>query len=254
MDESHGLRPFDIDAFRANDKRQPLYIVASAVSNGGKGSMETISFNSRDGDYFGSDVQGRSHDSKSSNVEKVSLFRKLWNVVKYVPLSIFSGLSRRAKSLFAGDDGDLPVKDAYEAKMVPPGSTAFETFARRHKIRRNRPNEEKEKMYAPTGRINDGGKAGVYACLEASMLVPGAAGPPIQLIRSKNRKFVEQRSRFPMFWTRKELDRRKESNSHLCYDAFCYEPIPYRSAVEVANATHALVLRSRPDGCVVETR
>lgn len=32
------------------------------------------------------------------------------------------------------------------------------------------------------------------------------------------------------------------------------EPIPYRSAVEKAGATHVLALRSRPDGCVVETR
>jgi len=86
------------------------------------------------------------------------------------------------------------------------------------------------------------------------MLVPGAAGSPIQLIRSKNRKFIEQRTRFPRFRPRQELNRRKERNSHLCYDALCYEPIPYRSAVEVANATHVLALRSRPDGCVVETR
>lgn len=83
------------------------------------------------------------------------------------------------------------------------------------------------------------------------MLVPGAAGPPIQLIRSKNRQFIEQR-RF--FRPRQELNRRKEANSHLCCDAFCYEPIPYRSAVEKANATHVLALRSRPDGCVVESR
>lgn len=41
MDETHGLRPFDLDAFRANDKRQPLYVIASAVSDGGKGTMET---------------------------------------------------------------------------------------------------------------------------------------------------------------------------------------------------------------------
>ncbi len=45
MDESHGLRPFDVDAFRANDKLQPLYIIASTVSNGGKGEMETGKLN-----------------------------------------------------------------------------------------------------------------------------------------------------------------------------------------------------------------
>jgi len=41
MDESHGLRPFDVHAFQANDKLQPLYMIASTVSNGGKGEMET---------------------------------------------------------------------------------------------------------------------------------------------------------------------------------------------------------------------
>jgi hypothetical protein len=41
MDELHGLRPFDVDAFRANDKLQPLYMIASTVNNGGKGEMET---------------------------------------------------------------------------------------------------------------------------------------------------------------------------------------------------------------------
>jgi hypothetical protein len=54
MDETHGLSPFDLDAFRANDKRQPLYVIASTVNNGGKGTMETVAFNSKDGDFFGS--------------------------------------------------------------------------------------------------------------------------------------------------------------------------------------------------------
>jgi hypothetical protein len=53
MDDTHGLRPFDIDAFRANDKRQPLYVISSAVTNGGSGDMETIAFNAEEGDFFG---------------------------------------------------------------------------------------------------------------------------------------------------------------------------------------------------------
>ena len=51
MDESHGLRPFDVDAFRVNDKLQPLYIIASTVSNGGKGEMETGKLNNCDTFY-----------------------------------------------------------------------------------------------------------------------------------------------------------------------------------------------------------
>ena len=42
MDETHGLRPFDVDVFQANDKKQPLYIIASTVDNGGKGELETV--------------------------------------------------------------------------------------------------------------------------------------------------------------------------------------------------------------------
>jgi len=42
MEEKHGLRPFDVETFRANDKRQPLYIVASTVNKGGKGEMQKV--------------------------------------------------------------------------------------------------------------------------------------------------------------------------------------------------------------------
>jgi len=256
MDETHGLRPFDLDAFRANDKRQPLYVVASAVNNGGKGDMETIAFNSKDGDYFGSALKN-SFRLKSPRKQNASWYSRLWNIVKDVPSTIFAAARKASRRLFLTKKSSKgftpPRKDRMEQEMIPPGTQAMAGFAKRHSIRKQgRPQEGK--VYNPTGRINDEGKSGIFACLEASMLVPGAAGPPIQLIRSKNRKFVEQRSRFPRFRPRKELNRRKESNSHLCYDAFCYEPIPYRSAVEVANATHVLALRSRPDGCVVETR
>ncbi len=58
----------------------------------------------------------------------------------------------------------------------------------------------------PTGRINEGGKVGIFPCLEASMLVPGAAGPPIQLFCLKNRQFVKQRSRFLRFLSRREIN------------------------------------------------
>jgi hypothetical protein len=36
-------------------------------------------------------------------------------------------------------------------------------------------------------------------------------------------------------------------NITVGFDAFCYEPIPYRSAVK-DGATHVLALRSRPEG------
>ena len=38
-----------------------------------------------------------------------------------------------------------------------------------------------------------------------------------------------------------------------CFDAFCFEPIPYRSAVE-EGATHVLVLASRPEDYIPKTK
>lgn len=49
MNSEHGLRPFDMEAFRINDARQPLYAVSSTV-RGGK--METVAFNSKEGDFW----------------------------------------------------------------------------------------------------------------------------------------------------------------------------------------------------------
>ena len=241
MDDTHGLRPFDIDAFRANDKRQPLYVISSAVSNGGSGHMETIAFNSVEGDFFGFNESSR--DSEFSSKGKVRWYKRLWNVVKTVPLVMFSAVR---KSLFTSDEVD--------ESPLPPGTNAMYGFTGQNSNKKKMKRVHEEKIIKPTGRMDDEGKSGIYPCLEASALVPGAAGPPLQLIRSKNRKRVEETGRFPRWRSRKELNRRKEQNSHLCFDAFCYEPIPFRSAVEKANATHVLALRSRPDGCVVETK
>jgi hypothetical protein len=69
----------------------------------------------------------------------------------------------------------------------------------------------------------DGTRKGLEAALEASMTVPGATGPPVELWNAT---------------TGEKLP---------CFDAFCFEPIPYRSAVE-EGATHVLVLLSRPEG------
>jgi hypothetical protein len=86
---------------------------------------------------------------------------------------------------------------------------------------------------------DNSGKKGFFACLESSMLVPGAAGPPVKLLRSKDRANVANYG--------------IANSTSYCFDAFCYEPIPYRSAVE-DGATHVLALRSRPDGCFLETK
>jgi hypothetical protein len=74
----------------------------------------------------------------------------------------------------------------------------------------------------------DGQREGLYACLEASMTVPGATGAPVHLVdNSASCNGTEKGVAF--------------------FDAFCFEPLPYRSAVE-DGATHVLVLCSRPEG------
>eukprot|EP00537_Pseudo-nitzschia_pungens_P012657 CAMPEP_0172391000 /NCGR_PEP_ID=MMETSP1061-20121228/7522_1 /TAXON_ID=37318 /ORGANISM="Pseudo-nitzschia pungens, Strain cf. pungens" /LENGTH=889 /DNA_ID=CAMNT_0013121521 /DNA_START=451 /DNA_END=3120 /DNA_ORIENTATION=- len=81
-------------------------------------------------------------------------------------------------------------------------------------------------------RVDDRRREGLFACLQASMTVPGATGPPVNLVR-KNELSI--------------------SDPTPCFDAFCFEPIPYRSAVE-EGATHVLVLASRPEDYIPKTK
>jgi len=71
-------------------------------------------------------------------------------------------------------------------------------------------------------------RRGLFSCLEAGMTVPGAAGPPVKIVRGADGP----------------ID---------CFDAFCFEPIPYRSPAQ-DGATHVLALRSRPDGCKIKIK
>lgn len=73
----------------------------------------------------------------------------------------------------------------------------------------------------------DGFRRGMWACLGASMTVPGAAGSPFRMDLPS--------------------EENNEPTPHLCFDAFCYEPVPFRSAV-AEGATHVVALRSRPAG------
>lgn len=75
----------------------------------------------------------------------------------------------------------------------------------------------------------DGVREGLFACLEPSMTVPGATGPPVRLGTHDSDEVL------PYF------------------DAFCFEPVPYRSAVE-EGATHVLALCSRPEGFEPKTK
>lgn len=72
-------------------------------------------------------------------------------------------------------------------------------------------------------------RTGVFACLQASMTVPGATGPPVNLLDPTTGKVSP------------------------CFDAFCFEPIPYRSAVK-EGCTHVLDLCTRPENFDLKTK
>jgi hypothetical protein len=88
--------------------------------------------------------------------------------------------------------------------------------------------DSKTNQTVPATVRQDGLREGLYACLEAGMTVPGATGPPVMLVDGNN-------------------------VTEKCFDAFCFEPLPYRSAVE-DGATHVLVLRSRPECFQAKTK
>jgi hypothetical protein len=79
----------------------------------------------------------------------------------------------------------------------------------------------------------NGNRRGLWACLGASMTVPGAAGSPFRMDLPSGET--------------------NQLTPHLCFDAFCYEPIPFRSAV-AEGATHVVALRSRPAGYEPKTK
>mmetsp|Transcript_15970 Transcript_15970/g.34554 ORF Transcript_15970/g.34554 Transcript_15970/m.34554 type:complete len:624 (-) Transcript_15970:1001-2872(-) len=69
-------------------------------------------------------------------------------------------------------------------------------------------------LYPKTESANadeNGYRRGMWACLGASMTVPGAAGSPFRMDLPS--------------------ETNNEPTPHLCFDAFCYEPVPFRSAV-----------------------
>ena len=93
-------------------------------------------------------------------------------------------------------------------------------------IKRLLKNERHQPLRVATSTFKDGefktecfgpSEEHFYDALRASMTVPGAAGSPVQFLNA------------------------------TYYDAFCFEPLPYRSAVE-EGATHVLCLCSRPEG------
>ena len=246
MSSTSGLRPFDIDTFRKNDARQPLRAVSSTWR---AGRMETVAFGSEDGDFW--DVWVEGYEEEIAREGRLKRSAKAIRRLGTSAVSVFVRVGRKTKNLmrrFLGvmidtevgallegnDDKFSPPRPRDSSKTLP-GAKAMSSF-RRPKAIRNK--KRMVRLRQATASL-DSGKKGFFACLESSMLVPGAAGKPVKLLRSKHRAEVAESG--------------LETMTSHCFDAFCYEPIPFRSAVE-NGATHVLALRSRPDGCFLETK
>jgi len=251
MSSSSGLRPFDIETFRKNDARQPLRAVSSTWR---AGKMETVAFGSEDGDFWDTWVEGYEEEIVREGRIKRSAkaIKRLGLSTVHSAVHVFVTVGRKTKNLmrrFLGVmidtevgallEGNEDISFSSKRLNLPtaiPGTKVMSSF-RRPKAIRNK--KRMVRLRQATGCPDDSGKKGFFACLESSMLVPGAAGKPVRLLRSKHRAEVAGSG--------------LENMTSHCFDAFCYEPIPYRSAVE-NGATHVLALRSRPDGCFLETK
>lgn len=79
-------------------------------------------------------------------------------------------------------------------------------------------------------------------CMHASCLLPGIAGPIMNLDR---RVLQGQRNVSPKLVLGNKLD---SDDYEPLMDALIYEPLPYRTAIQQDNVTHCVIVRSRPDG------
>jgi hypothetical protein len=258
MSSTSGLRPFDIDTFRINDAKQPLRAVSSTV-RGGK--METVAFGSEEGDFWDVWIEGYEEDMpKGSRImgSAKAVKRMMRSLVKMLTNVVRRFLGQMIDT-WSGEDNNIPPK------LDKPQKEAPKPTSRSNKKRT-------VQLRQATSCPDNSGKKGLFACLESSMLVPGAAGPPVKLLRSKHRKDVKEygvanmtSSCFDAFCceylcscccakvSSVSVGSFFMLSSHLHLNAPTDEPIPYRSAVQ-NGATHVLALRSRPDGCFLEVK
>lgn len=147
---------------------------------------------------------------------------------------------------FAHNDAILPLRIVSSAVEVESGKLKYVCFGSKEgNFRDQFVNQaanttdcaaDSDYLYPNIGSSEvdkNGYRRGIWASLGASMTVPGAAGSP-----------------FRMDLPGSEMN---GTTPHLCFDAFCYEPVPFRSAVE-EGATHVLALRSRPAGFEPKTK
>lgn len=79
-------------------------------------------------------------------------------------------------------------------------------------------------------------------CMHASCLLPGIAGPAMNLDKLVMSGEVKD-ARKLVLGNNLDMDRYEP-----LADALLYEPLPYRTAIAQDGVTHCIVLRSRPDG------
>lgn len=169
--------------------------------------------------------------------------------------------SLTAEEEFEALKDDMPSRQSFAARVTPGMNISFVLdgiMDAEHGIRpldmdAFRRNDQKQPLrvassYAKDGKLyskcfgrehffhdeqpatrEDGARQGLFACLEPSMTVPGATGPPVRMATHDSDEVL------PYF------------------DAFCFEPVPYRSAVQ-EGATHVLALCSRPEGFEPKTK
>jgi len=221
MSSSSGLRPFDIDTFRINDAKQPLRVVSSTV-RGGK--METVAFGSEEGDFWDVWIEGYKEE-----MPKESRIKRSAKAVKNMLRSLVKVLTKAVRKTRNGVRRLLKLEKPEKQPPIP-GSKAMTSF------RRPRDTSDKKRVVQlrrATSCPDNSGKKGFFACLESSMLVPGAAGPPVKLLRGKHRKDVKEYGVANM--------------TSSCFDAFCCE---YHcgcccARVEFMSAGSFFVLSSR---------
>lgn len=195
MSSTSGLRPFDIETFRQNDAIQPLRAVSSTVRSG---RMETVAFGSEKGDFWDIWVEEEVVDDDDEPKTKT-------------PIAVKSRIKRSAKAIrsMIGSVVNLLFKVVRKTRNV--GRRLLRRKIISEKVQTMDDGSKKKKtslqLREATACPDNSGKKGLFACLESSMLVPGAAGPPLKLLRSRRRKDALSESFLA-------------NSTNVCFDAF----------------------------------
>ena len=215
MSEQHGLRPFDMESFRRNDAKQPLYAVASTVRDG---KLETVAFSSKEGDYFDIEVQNETMPTDNTIFVPEGKIRRAFRLVKRgvvkvgkLPLVVYRTVKKifgRENSTDSTSNGKRNSTTKKARFVTADKSPLFRRFAKEKPTLNVVQKMENGTLIRQASACPDeSGKKGFFACIESSMLVPGAAGPPVRLLRSKYRKDAQSLG----------IDRM----ASVCFDAFC---------------------------------